>query len=50
MMPSETEIKTTVTGEDNVEQNDFLNKHKQVIENGNEDKHQENTITLSLTE
>ena len=50
MMPSETEIKTTVTGEDNVEQNDFLNKHKQVIENGNEDKHQENVITLSLTE
>lgn len=50
MMPSETEIKKTPTEQDNVEQNDFLNKHKQVIENGNEDKHQENTITLSLTE
>jgi hypothetical protein len=52
-IPSESEIKTTVTGEDNVEQNDFLNKHnkhKQVVGNGNEDKHQENTITLSLTE
>ncbi len=48
-MPSETEIKTTVTGEDNVEQNDFLNKHQQVIENENKE-HQENTITLSLTE
>ena len=50
MMPSVTEIKKTQTEQDNVEQNDFLNKHKQVIENGNEDKHQENTITLSLTE
>jgi len=49
MMPLETEIKTTPTEEDNVEQNDFLNKHKQE-QDGIEGKHQENTITLSLTE